>query len=164
MKRMLVVIFDSEEKAYEGARGLETLSEESMIAVYDDVVVKKDGDGTTTSVVKTHDTDPQGTMGGTAVGSLIGLLGGGPIGLAVGATTGFVLGAAADVARARLGRHFVREIADALGPGHTALVAEIDEEDTDPVDGRMRALGGSIFRSDLSDVADADRERHANRP
>ena len=163
MKRMLVVIFDSEDKAYEGARALETLSEESMIAVYDDVVVKKDGDGTTTTVVKTHDTDPQGTMGGTAVGSLIGLLGG-PIGLAVGATTGFVLGAAADVARARLGRHFVREVADALGPGHTALVAEIDEEDTDPVDGRMRALGGSIFRSDLADVADADRERHANRP
>jgi uncharacterized membrane protein len=156
MKRMLVVIFDSEEKAYEAARALETLSEESMIAVYDDVVVKKDSGGTTTSVVKTHDTDPQGTMGGTAVGSLIGLLGGGPIGLAVGATTGFVLGAAADVARARLGRHFVREVADALAPGHTAPVAEIDEEDTDPVDSRMRALGGSIFRSDLSDVADAD--------
>src|SRR4029453_17353876 len=161
MKRMLVVIFDSEEKAYEGVRALETLSEESMIAVYDDVVVKKDGDGTTTSVVKTHDTDPQGTMGGTAVGMLVGLLGGGPIGLAVGATTGFVLGAVADVARARLGRHFVREVADALAPGHTALVAEIDEEDTDPVDGRMRALGGAIFGSDLSDVADADRERHA---
>jgi hypothetical protein len=66
------------------------------------------------------------------------LLGGGPIGLAVGATTGFVLGAAADIAKARMGRHFVREIADALGPGHTALVAEIDEEDTDPVDGRMQ--------------------------
>src|SRR4029450_2882610 len=119
MKRMLVVIFDSEEKAYEGARALETLSEESMIAVYDDVVVKKDGDGTTTSVVKTHDTDPQGRMGGTAVGSLIGLLGGGPIGLAVGATTGFVLGAAADVARARLGRHFVPGVSDASARGPT---------------------------------------------
>jgi uncharacterized membrane protein len=119
-----------------------------MIAVYDDVVVKKDGDGTTTSVVKTHDTEsacPQGTMGGTAVGSLIGLLRGGPIGLAVGATTGFVLGAAADVARARLGRHFVREVADALAPGHTALVAEIDEEDTDPGMGGCGRLAGPSF-------------------
>jgi hypothetical protein len=52
------------------------------------------------------------------------------------------------------------EVADALAPGHrTALVAEIDE-------GRHRSRGRadagawrSIFRSDLSDVADADRER-----
>ena len=62
MKRMLVVIFDSEEKAYEGARALETLSEESMIAVYDDAVVTKDRDDKTTRIVKTPDTDPQGTM------------------------------------------------------------------------------------------------------
>jgi uncharacterized membrane protein len=62
MKRVLVVIFDSEEKAYEGARALETLSEESMIAVYDDAVVTKDRDDKTTRIVKTHDTDPQGTM------------------------------------------------------------------------------------------------------
>jgi uncharacterized membrane protein len=161
MKRMLVVFFDSEEKAYEGARVLQTLYEESMIGVDDDVVVTKDRDGTT-RVVKTHDADPQGTMGGTAVGSLIGFLGG-PVGLAVGAASGFVLGAAADIARARLGRDFVRDVENALVPGQIALIAEIDEEDTDPVNAQMRALGGSIFRRALSDVADEQAARHAER-
>jgi uncharacterized membrane protein len=154
MKRMLVVVVDNADKAYEGATALERLSEESMIGLHDSVVVTKNSDGMI-AVVRTYESDPEATMGGTAVGSMIGLLGG-PVGLAVGAASGFVIGAAADVMGARVGRDFVKDVADALVPGKTALVAEIDEDDTDPVDARMQPLGGTIFRRELSDVADSE--------
>jgi uncharacterized membrane protein len=157
MERMLVVVFDSEAKAYEGSRALQALDEESIIAVYADGVVAKDPDGTTT-VIKSHDGGPQATMGGTAVGTLLGLLGG-PVGLAVGAVSGFVVGAATDVARSRVGRDFVTNVVNALTPGKAAVVAEIDEESTGPVDARMEALGGYVFRRALSDVADSEDEQ-----
>jgi uncharacterized membrane protein len=155
MKRMLVVVVDNADKAYEGASALERLSEESTIGLHDAVVVTKNSDDGTITVVRTYESDPEGTMGGTAVGSMIGLLGG-PVGLAVGAATGFVIGAAADVMGARVGRDFVRNVTDALAPGKTALVAQIDEDETDPVDARMQPLGGTIFRRELSDVADSE--------
>ncbi len=89
MERMLVVVFDSEAKAYEGSRALQGLGEDSIIAVHASWVVTTDSDGTTTPI-KTHEALPEGTMGGTAVGSLIGMFGG-PVGLAVGAASGFVI-------------------------------------------------------------------------
>jgi uncharacterized membrane protein len=157
MERMLVVVFDSENKAYEASRALRRLEDESVIAVYADGVITKDRYGATT-LVKTHRVAPQGKMGGTAVGSLLGLLGG-PVGLALGATSGFVLGATTDFARARVARDFVTDVAHALVPGEAALVAEIDEESTGPVDARLATLGGVVFRRALSDVSDLESEK-----
>ena len=79
---------------------------------------------------------------------------GGPVGMAVGAAAGFVLGGATDVARSRVERHFAAEVERALEPGHSAVVAEIDEESTNAVDERMEALGGHVMRQAFSDVAD----------
>jgi len=93
-----------------------------------------------------------------ALGGLIGLIGG-PAGLAIGATAGFILGAGTDVARARVGRDFVRDVQNELEPGKSALIAQIDEESTEFVDGRMGALGGVVFRRALSDVTDNELER-----
>ena len=91
----------------------------------------------------------------------IGLFGG-PVGLAIGAATGAAAGATADMARARLDQDFVADISESLAPGKTALVAEINEDEPEAVDGRMHALGGRIFRRDLSDFVDADYELRAN--
>ena len=83
MERMLVVVFDNEKKAFEGTSALRQLEVEDSIGIYAGAVVVKHADGTVS--VKQLDEDvPIGTLTGTAVGSLIGLLGG-PLGLAVGA-------------------------------------------------------------------------------
>src|SRR5208337_3351487 len=74
MDRMLVVVFDTEPKAYEGKKALDQLDDEG----------------------------PLGTLVGTSVGALIGLLGG-PIGVAIGASTGLVAGGTVDVDNARIG-------------------------------------------------------------
>jgi hypothetical protein len=95
---------------------------------------------------------------GTSVGSLIGLLGG-PAGLAIGAASGLALGAALDLENARVGADFVEDVSKSLKPTKVALIAEIEEEWTTPVDTRMEALGGTVLRRALSDVEEDIRQK-----
>ena len=97
------------------------------------------------------DSGPLGTLVGTALGSLIGVLFG-PVGLAVGATAGFAGGATADLTNAGVGEDFIDDVSKHLLPSKVALVAEIEEDWTTPVDTRMEAIGGIVFRRALSDV------------
>jgi uncharacterized membrane protein len=152
MDRMLVVIFDSESKAYEGKKALLQLDREGSIGVYAYAVVAKNADGTAT-VKQGDDSGPLGTLAGTSLGSLIGLLGG-PVGLAIGATAGFVAGATADLNNARIGGDFIDDVTKVLLPNRVAVVAEIDEDWTTPVDTRMEPIGGIVFRRALSAVKD----------
>ena len=150
MDRMLVVVFDNASKAYEGAKVLQQLDGDGSISVYGHAVVVKNPDGTTT-VRQSDDRGPFGTLVGTLLGSLIGLLGG-PAGFAIGAAVGFVGGATADLNKARIGDDFIVDVAKVLLPNRAAVVAEIEEDWTTPVDTRMEAIGGTVFRRALSEV------------
>ena len=152
MDRMLVVVFDSESKAYEGKRALQQLDGEGSISVYAYAVLAKNADGTT-SLKQGDDLGPIGTLLGTSFGSLIGLLGG-PAGAAIGAAAGLGAGSAADLDNARIGADFIDDVAGELLPNRVALVAEIEEDWTTPVDTRMEAIGGTVFRRSLSEVKD----------
>lgn len=152
MDRMLVVVFDTEVKAYEGKKALLQLDNEGSIAVYAYAVVAKNADGTAT-VKQGDDSGPLGTLAGTSLGSLIGLLGG-PVGLAIGATVGFLAGGTADLNNARISDDFIDDVNKDLLPNRFAVVAEIEEDWTTPVDIRMEAIGGIVFRRVLSDVKD----------
>jgi uncharacterized membrane protein len=156
MERMLVVIFDNETKAYEGTAALRELERDGSIAVYAGAVVVKKADGTT-SVKQVDDLDPIGTLVGTSVGGLVGLLGG-PVGMAVGAAAGLTLGAFADIADLRVGDDFVEDVSQSLTPNKVAVLAEIDEGWTTPVDTRMEALGGLVIRRGLWEVRDERRQ------
>jgi uncharacterized membrane protein len=148
--RMLVVVFDNETKAYEGKKALLQLDGEGSLSVYAYAVLAKHADGTAT-VKQGDDSGPVGTLLGTSFGSLIGLLGG-PVGLAIGAVSGLAVGEAADLNNARIGEDFIDDVTKTLLPNRVAVVAEIDEDWTTPVDTRMEAIGGSVFRRTLSDV------------
>jgi uncharacterized membrane protein len=150
MDRMLVVVFDSESKAYEGKKALLQLDSEGSIGVYAYAVVAKNADGTAT-VKQGDDSGPLGTLVGTSLGSLIGVLFG-PVGLAIGATTGFTGGATADLTNAGVGEDFIADVTKVLLPDRVAMVAEIEEDWTTPVDARMESIGGIVFRRALSDV------------
>jgi uncharacterized membrane protein len=147
---MLVVVFDNETKAYEGKKALLQLDNEGSISVYGYAVVAKNADGTA-SIKQGDDAGPLGTLAGTALGSLIGVLFG-PVGLAVGATAGLTGGATFDLANAGVGEDFIDDVSAALFPGKVAVVAEIEEDWTTPVDTRMDAIGGIVFRRALSEV------------
>jgi uncharacterized membrane protein len=156
MDRMLVVVFDSESKAYEGKEALLQLDREGSISVYAYAVVAKNADGTAT-VKQGDDSGPLGTLAGTSLGSLIGLLGG-PAGLAIGAAVGLLAGATADLDNARIGGDFIDDVAKVLLPRRVAVVAEINEDWTTPVDLRMEPIGGIVFRRALSAVTDTVNE------
>jgi uncharacterized membrane protein len=150
MDRMLVVVFDNENKAYEGKKALLQLDGEGSISVYGYAVVAKGSDGKAT-IKQGDDAGPLGTLLGTSLGSLIGLLGG-PTGLAIGAAAGALGGASADLDNSRIGADFVDDVNKDLSPNRVALVAEIEEDWTTPVDTRMEAVGGKVYRRALSDV------------
>ncbi|HMD84070.1 MAG TPA: DUF1269 domain-containing protein [Terriglobia bacterium] len=150
MDRMLVVIFDRESQAFEGKKALIQLEHAGDIVIYDCAVVARNADGTAT-VRQSDDPRPVGTLVGTTLGALFGLLGG-PAGAAVGAAAGLAVGASVDVDHARVGDDFVEDVREKLLPEKFALMAEIQEDWTDPVDTPMEALGGTVFRRALSEV------------
>ena len=147
MERMLVVVFDNEKKAFEGKSALRQLELEGSISIYAGAVVAKHADGTV-SVKQLDDDMPIGMLTGTAVGSLIGLLGG-PVGLAIGVASGLTIGALYDADTLRVGEDFVTDVLKSLTPNKAAVVAEVEEAWTIPVDTRMEALGGTVFRRAL---------------
>ena len=160
MDRMLVVVFDNETKSYEGKRALMQLDREGSISVYAYAVLTKHSDGTTT-VKQEDDYGPIGTLLGTSFGSLIGLLGG-PVGLAIGAATGLTVGAVTDLTNVGVGDDFIQDVTKVLLPNKVAVVAEIEEDWTTPVDTRMEAIGGTVFRRALSDVKHTIHEENVN--
>jgi len=150
MDRMLVVVFDTEPKAYEGKKALNQLDDEGSIVVYAYAVVGRNADGSTT-VRQSDDPGPLGTLVGTSLGALIGLLGG-PVGAAVGAAAGLAAGGTVDLNNARIGEDFIDDVKQQLQSNKFAVVAEIQEDWTTPVDTRMEAIGGKVFRRALSEV------------
>jgi len=150
MDRMLVVIFPNESKAYEGKRALQQLDNEGSIAVYGYAVLTKNADGSA-SLKQGDDVGPIGSLVGTSLGSLIGVLGG-PVGVVAGAAAGMAVGSSLDLNNIRVGSDFIDDVQKSLVPSRSALIAEVDEEWTTPVDTRMAAIGGNVFRRALSEV------------
>jgi uncharacterized membrane protein len=157
MEKMLVVVFDNETKAYEGSRALNQLDAEGSITIHAEAVVNKNNDGTI--AVKQGEGDfPIRTVSGTAIGSLIGLLGG-PVGLAVGTLTGTMAGSLADLYVAGVDSDFLAEVSNGLTPGRCAIIADISEEWVTPVDSRMEALNGFVFRTSRKSFEEAQQAR-----
>lgn len=156
MNRILVIIFDSMLKTYEGDKGLTKLDSEGSISVHAEAVIEKNANGTV-SINQMGKNYPIRTVSGTAVGALIGLLGG-PIGLGVGAMVGTFAGNFWDVHRTGVNADFLDEVSTKLTPGKWAIVTEVSEEWVTPVDTRMEALGGTVLRSTQENI---ELERYA---
>ena len=152
MDKVVAVVFNDEKQAYEGLRAFRDLHSDGSITLYSDAVVAKDASGTLS--LRTGDEDPEGTIFGLLTGSVLGILGG-PVGLAIGASTGTLIGAAFDLTRAGIGEDFLEEMSTYLLPGKAAVITEVDEEWQAPLDTRMEALGGQVFRRNRIAVEDA---------
>ena len=157
MDKMLVVVFDSELKAYEGSRALQELQSEGSINLYAKAVIARDASGKV-EVKQEGDMGPVGTTVGLLTGSLIGLIGG-PVGVAIGAGLGMSGGAIYDLAHLGFGEDFLSEVEKSLLPGKAAVVAEVWEEWTTPIDARMESIGGVVFRRMSMEVVDEQIER-----
>jgi uncharacterized membrane protein len=146
MEKMIVIVFDNEQKALEGLEGIRWLDSDGTISVYGTQTVVKQPDGFI-RVVDNPDLAgfPVAPAGGAAVGAIVGLLGG-PVGVPVGAAAGATIGAIGDMEDAGVTDAFINEIGKALTPGKAAIVANIAEEFVTPLDARMERSGGVVFR------------------
>ena len=158
MNKVIYVGFDTEAKAYEGARALRDMHREGSLTLYNDAVVVKEDNGKV--VVRAQpEGEPIATVGGMLTGGLIGLIGG-PIGVAMGMGTGTLMGAAFDLTREGIDRDFVEDVAAHLvAPGKSAVIAEIDESWQAPLDARMETLGATVMRKTPTEIEDAYFER-----
>lgn len=157
MSKMLVVVFDEESKAFEASRALLQLHAEGSISAYAGAIIARDEDGRI-SVKDDIDEGPIGTALGMMTGALVGMFAG-PQGAILGAAMGSVMGATADLINLGVGVDFVDEVGTELEPGKVALVAEISEYWTTPVDTRMEELGGTVIRRNRLDVEDEQIQR-----
>ena len=159
MDKMLIATFDDEKKAYEGSRILRDLDAEGSITVYASAVIGKDASGTWT-VKQEAEPGPLGTGVGLFTGTMLGLLGG-PVGAAIGAGVGFLGGALYDLAQAGVSGDFLAEAGEQLRAGNYAVVADVSEEWTLPVDSRLEAAGGVVVRRAREEFIDVQLEREA---
>jgi hypothetical protein len=82
-------------------------------------------------------------------------------GAAAGMLAGSVGGSAFDIANLGVGADFIDDVSKRLTPGRAAVVAEIEEGWIAPLDDRMDAIGGNVYRRSRRDVIDYQDERDA---
>lgn len=157
MSKFVLTVFDDEKAAYEGSQAIKDLHNEGSIVAYAGAVIFKDADGVV-QVKNAADEGPAGTATGMLVGSLVGALAG-PAGMAVGAATGTMSGWLVDLYNVGVDAQFLDDVNALLAPGKYAVVAEIAEGWTAPLDTKMEALGGTVMRRYRIDVEDEQIER-----
>jgi len=157
--KIIVAIFDNEKNAYQGFKALKDLHAEASITLYDRAVIAKEADGKVV-IKEAPGRGPLGTGVGLVIGGVIGMLGG-PVGAALGAYAGSVSGVLYDLAKAGIGEDFLEEVGKNLQPGKVAVIAEVREEWVMPLDNRMEAAGGTVFRQARREFLDSQIEREA---
>ena len=148
MSTFIVTIVPDETKAYQAVNALESLHSEASITLYDTVVVQRQADGT----LATKQRGPMGAIS-TGLGAVLGALIGGAAGAAFGSGGAFVRGELSD--------ELLEEVSKKMKPGDYAVLAEVSEQWTAPVDTRMRELGGTVLREERSAFADQMIEKRA---
>ena len=152
MDKMVVITFDSEDEAYQGAKALQELHKEGSVALYAAAVVAKDSEGKV-AVKQAADEGPLGTAVGMLVGAMVGLIGG-PTGVAVGMASGALFGSIDDLTKVGIDGEFLHDVNQELAPGKVAVVAECFETWVTPLDSRMEELGGVVLRRARADFVD----------
>ncbi len=115
------------------------------------------------AVAATHSGAPaSATAVGVGVGALLGAMAG-PAGAAVGAATAGVGALAGDADRADARHEAANKTRSVLSAGQSAVIADVSEDWTPPIDTPMRELGGIVYRRANSERQD-DAWRHRYGP
>jgi|GEM_PF-390045 len=144
---LTVLVFEDELKAEEARLKILKLQKQGFIDVEDAVVVSKQIDGT----IKLHQAQKLNHRGVWA-GSLTGLIVGGLIAMPVmGAVVGAVTGALAGSVKAvGIDESFVKELAEMLSAGSSAIFTLVRSADPDKVCEEFFAFGGTVLFSSVN--------------
>src|SRR5687768_4000996 len=157
--QVIVATLDNRNQAYDTAYDIDRL-DDSVVDFKSGVIVEKDRLGNVTTL-ETRNLGSAWVLAGTVGGALLGILLGalaGPGGAAVGSAAGAAVGSApaaggllggavgatADVAEWGLKQSTIDDISAMLLPGRVALVMEVEEGSTEPIDAAVMRHGGIL--------------------
>jgi uncharacterized membrane protein len=148
---VVVVGFTDNSKAYEALTVLKSLSDQQKLTARSAAVVERDQNGTL-QIKDSLDGDTGiATAGGGFVGMLLGVIGG-PVGMLLGFTGGALAGGSFELRRADDQDEVLSQLNAAINPGHTVLVAQVNEPAVEVLDKAMDDLGGTVLRRSEADV------------
>lgn len=147
MSELFVFAFDTETGAGEMRDALVSLQKEHLITLEDAAVVVRKPDGKA-KVKQAVSLVGAGAMGGAFWGMLIGLLFWAPwLGLAIGAASGALAGKFTDVG---VDDKFIKEVAETIEPGHSALFLLVRDATGDKVLDRLEGFHPTVLQTSLS--------------
>ncbi len=156
MNELIVIGYDTSEKAEAGRLELMGMAKEYLVEVADAVVATADKEGNI-KLNQMVNLWTAGAAGGAIWGMLIGLLFFNPVvGAAVGAGAGALSGALTDYG---INDNFMKDVSTVLQPGQAALFLMMRTEASDRVIERLGLKGGRILRTNL----DRSKEEHLRR-
>lgn len=145
---ILIATFSDDGKAIEGIHKLNDLDLRGDIVTYNNVLLKRNMDGSFEYLKDDRDFTPWATVGGMLAGGLVGAIGG-PVGSLVGLFTGMTAGGITDAFRYSFDYDFLETFKKGLPAGTTSLIAEVDEPSDAFVNNALQPLGATIWRSSV---------------
>jgi len=153
MSDLIVLAFDNDTDAFKMRDELVDLQKQEVISLSDAAVVVRDQDGKA-KVKQATSLVGAGALGGAFWGMLIGLLFFAPwLGLAIGAVTGALAGKFTDTG---IDDKFIKEVADTIEPGHSALFLLVNKVTMDKVTPTLEKYDATIIQTSLSDEQESN--------
>jgi uncharacterized membrane protein len=148
---VVVVGFNENAMAYEGLSKLKSLSDQQQLTARSAAVVERDENGKL-QIKDSFEADTGvATTGGGLVGMLLGVIAG-PYGMLLGLTGGALAGGSFELRHGDDEDEVLTQINAAINPGHTVLVAQVNEPTIEVLDKAMGDLGGVVIRKSEADV------------
>jgi len=147
---VVVVTFADDDKAYEALSDLKQLGSDQVKVIAASVVTRgEDGH------VEVKDQFGGDSLAGTATGGLVGLIIGilgGPLGVLLGGATGVLLGSLWDLDDQDESDSALGEVSKTVKPGRLTVLAEVEEQSPDIVDGAMQKVSGTVTRRPVYEI------------
>ncbi len=148
MDNIIIATFNNEKNAIDGVLRLNELDHRGDIATYNNVLLRRNQDGSFDYLKDTRDLTAWNSMGGMLLGSTIGIIGG-PVGALAGLFAGLTVGGFADLAKYSFDYDFLEDFKDGLPKGTTSLIAQVSEPNESLINDVLQPLGAQIWRSNV---------------
>jgi uncharacterized membrane protein len=148
METVVAITFGRPKEAYEALTKLKELDQQGQLGLYEGGVVERDVTGRLVvedQVDGSNDDVGIATASGGLIGLLIGVLAG-PVGMLLGGSIGLMSGSIVDLTAYDDDDSVLSAFSRHVGPGETAVLAQLDEQSYEVVDSAMARLSGSVLR------------------
>ncbi len=150
MSELIVLKFETTETAEDLRAALKGLERSGLLSLEDAAIIVRETDGTIRQRNEVSQSTKIGAFGGAMAGLILGFMF--PlVGLAAGAAGGAWFASTLDRG---VDPAFVKEVGDALQPGHSALFLVVHNANRDAVLAEVRQVRGTVFHSSLGHDAE----------